>query len=474
VKLYRLGPCLNDATYIKLSGIIFEDKNKNCVQDANEIGLKNQSISFNSTPVNYTYSDSSGSYSSYLTRNNYTIRQLIDTSKLPKTKQVCPTSSINMTSINGVQNYPNLNFGDTIQFACQDLKSSIFNLTPLTPGFMNIKAIAYSNLGSNTVANVSLKYRYNSANVLTNGTSSPYTNNGDNITWNIGTLPAFSSGIKYAFFYTKTTATLGSIHLDTAWISPNTSSDCNLANNTSINTDTCIGAYDPNDKIAYPANYIDSSNLFLEYIIRFQNTGNAPAHNVVIKDDLDQFLIPSSLNLLSSSHPCKMYYNENRNIYFEFNNIMLPDSHTNYEKSQGYVRFLTKRIHNLQVGTSIKNKASIYFDYNEPVITNTTVNTLIKLTNANSSINNSNEEDEIFVYPNPVLNEKLIIVVNSTKHKKYDCRIFDLNGRLVYEKNCDLSKNRQIELELNKFTHGLYYLNLSNEDSNYSHVFEIR
>jgi hypothetical protein len=57
---------------------------------------------------------------------------------------------------------------------------------------------------------------------------------------------------------------------------------------------------------------------------------------------------------------------------FEMDNIMLPDSATDLEGSQGFVKFSINRDNTLPLGTNIANTAAIYFDYNLPVITNTT------------------------------------------------------------------------------------------------------
>jgi hypothetical protein len=54
---------------------------------------------------------------------------------------------------------------------------------------------------------------------------------------------------------------------------------------------------------------------------------------------------------------------------------MLPDSHINEPASHGWLMYRIKLKDNLALGTQITNTASIYFDYNAPVVTNTTLNT---------------------------------------------------------------------------------------------------
>ncbi|HRN37842.1 MAG TPA: T9SS type A sorting domain-containing protein, partial [Flavobacteriales bacterium] len=54
-----------------------------------------------------------------------------------------------------------------------------------------------------------------------------------------------------------------------------------------------------------------------------------------------------------------------------FNDINLPDSTTDLLGSQGYVAFRIKPHASLVPGDELANTAAIYFDFNEPVITNT-------------------------------------------------------------------------------------------------------
>ena len=139
-------------------------------------------------------------------------------------------------------------------------------------------------------------------------------------------------------------------------------------------------AYDPNDKLVSPVNFNDYvlTGEFLTYTIRFQNTGNAEAFNVVIRDELDTDLDPATLKVLSTSHPevLTTSINNERSIKFSFIDIFLPDSTANFIESQGYVMYQVKAYEDTPEGTSIRNSADIYFDFNPPIITNTTQNTL--------------------------------------------------------------------------------------------------
>jgi len=139
-------------------------------------------------------------------------------------------------------------------------------------------------------------------------------------------------------------------------------------------------SYDPNDKRTNPDRAGDE-NLTLvderiDYTIRFQNNGNDTAFHVRIVDVLDPFVDQNSIRFSSSSHPyyaCLM----KDTLILDFFDIRLVDSMTNYPGSQGFVNFSLKVDSIIPEGTVVKNTADIIFDVNEPIVTNTVVNTMV-------------------------------------------------------------------------------------------------
>lgn len=136
-------------------------------------------------------------------------------------------------------------------------------------------------------------------------------------------------------------------------------------------------SYDPNMIIENSGHtevgYFADEQTF-HYTIFFQNTGSAPAHTVTIENAIPLDLNLSTFELVHASHP--MYYTLNSNeLVFIFENIQLPDSATAYDASIGYVTYRIKPISGLNHGHEIENVASIVFDFNDPIVTNTEVNT---------------------------------------------------------------------------------------------------
>jgi hypothetical protein len=157
-----------------------------------------------------------------------------------------------------------------------------------------------------------------------------------------------------------------------------------------------VNSHDPNDKTCLEGTTITPEMVGkeLHYMIRFENTGTASAVNVVVKDmiDTDKFDI-SSLVPLSGSHPFTTKISEGNKVEFIFENINLSFDDTN---NDGYVVFKIKTKPTLVVGDSFSNSASIYFDYNFPIITNTETTTVALLANQDFVF-----EDYFKIYPNP-------------------------------------------------------------------------
>ena len=166
-------------------------------------------------------------------------------------------------------------------------------------------------------------------------------------------------------------------------------------------------AYDPNDKLVHPS-YPDMPNYGLltdelQYTIRFQNTGTDTAFTVRIEDQLAPTLDLRTLALIGSSHPVEYTLTDDRVISFLFENILLPDSTTNLEGSQGFVSFKINPVANLPPGSKVANEANIYFDFNPPILTNTVTSVLVDEVPADSPMDEvgSKQNIRIVAWPNP-------------------------------------------------------------------------
>src|SRR5204863_1735372 len=161
--------------------------------------------------------------------------------------------------------------------------------------------------------------------------------------------------------------------------------------------------------------YVDPlGDHWLTYTIHFQNTGNADAEHIYITDTLDANLDLSTFQLLAYSHRPLVQILDGGIARFNFPNINLPDSNSNEPASHGYVQYKIKMKDNATVGTQINNTAYIYFDFNAPVVTNTTINTVI----SSVGIATINNDLQVSVFPNPTQNEFTVYCPQFTVGKK--------------------------------------------------------
>jgi uncharacterized repeat protein (TIGR01451 family) len=148
-------------------------------------------------------------------------------------------------------------------------------------------------------------------------------------------------------------------------------------------TSTITCAYDPNDKQTVPSRPEESNSNYtlideyIQYTIRFQNTGNDTAFTVRLHDQLSPDLDWETLEPLSASHAYRTTLFPDGKLEFLFEDILLPDSIVNEPASHGYVTFRIKAREDIEDFSTVENTAYIYFDYNSPIITNTVINTLV-------------------------------------------------------------------------------------------------
>ena len=139
-------------------------------------------------------------------------------------------------------------------------------------------------------------------------------------------------------------------------------------------------SYDPNDKTVSPSDDELYSNLDDDYYytIRFQNLGNGPATKVVIIDTLDADFAFDKFKYLNSSHEenLSIVISQDSIVSFIFDDINLLPAEQDSAASQGFVSYKISVANSAEEGVVIQNTASIYFDFNPPIVTNTTENTL--------------------------------------------------------------------------------------------------
>lgn len=205
------------------------------------------------------------------------------------------------------------------------------------------------------------------------------------------------------------------------------SGDINPANNVFVDSQVVVAAYDPNDKAEAhgPLIAIDSFDEedYLYYTIRFQNEGTANAVNIRLEDTLDPMVNPATLRMVSSSHDYILERVDNQ-LTWKFDYIHLPSKFADEAASQGYVQFAVKLHPGFQLGDIVENTASIFFDSNPPIVTNTVLTEFVSTLGVTER-----SVSKIQLYPNPASGFVRIEAAGSDILESV--KIFDLTGKNI-------------------------------------------
>lgn len=397
--------------------------------DYNNNGCDNSDI--NISNLNYTISNgvnsgslianASGNYSIPVQGGNHTITPVLEN---PSYFNVSPTSAtIDFPS----ETSPfNQDFCITANGIKNDLEITIIPIEVARPGFDAEYKIIYKNKG-NQIANGTLSYSFDDTIMdLVSSIPSVDGSGTNSFNWNFTDLNPFETReIDLVFNINSPMETPavngGDILVYTATIVGAT--DETPTDNTFTLNQTVVNSYDPNDKTCLEGNTISPNMVgqYVHYVIRFENTGTFAAENVVIADVIDttKFEI-SSLVPQSSSHDFFTRINGNK-VEFIFENINLPFDD---ENNDGYVAFKIKTKPNLVLGDEFTNTASIYFDYNFPIITNTTSTTVTALSNQDFDF-----ETNFTLYPNPA--KEVLNIKEKSEMEVKSVSIYNTIGQII-------------------------------------------
>ncbi len=221
---------------------------------------------------------------------------------------------------------------------------------------------------------------------------------------------------------------------------------------------------DPNDKLVVPVGtgveHTTPMGSEFFYTVRFQNTGNDTAHDVYILDTLDTSLDPGTFKLRGMSHVGHTLLQPDGVLRFTFNNIMLPDSGSNMLASQGYVSYTIRHRNGRAEGTRVENTAAIFFDMNEPVITNTTFNTL---RSPSSGVADAGDgpKDQLTLFPNPA-HTTVTLRFDEVPQGRVWVELIDATGRMVRDL---VRRSNTVVMDVDGLPAGLYIVRTYEEGS---------
>jgi uncharacterized repeat protein (TIGR01451 family) len=406
--------------YGTLQGRVSLDLNQNCVFDGNDVGAGNEYVQVGNQ---WAITNSAGYYTEQVMPGNVTITQ----ASFPNFFALeCPaTGSHVVNNVLPQSVTTNLDFHDTATAAVNDLSVYIY-ATPARATQTQLVSLYYYNDGSVPLT-ATINFTHDALMSLFNGYGmSSYNLGTRTLTYNLGTVYPGQSGVEHCSFTIPINTSVGTPYCHTTEILP-LQGDWTPANNVDTMCSVVVGPYDPNRKLVEPAGALDpDADTTLRYTIEFQNVGNDTAFTVAIRDTLDADLDPFSIAILGSSHPMTWDADNPGYLTFTFDNIALPDSHINEQASHGWLMYEINLKAGLAPGTEIRNTAAIYFDYNAPVITNTTVNTL-ELVGVDRPLPG---EDGFVVWPNPAT-QRVHVQLAGDWDGETVVRVMDLSGRMV-------------------------------------------
>lgn len=281
--------------------------------------------------------------------------------------------------------------------------------------FDNNYEIHWCNEGSSDATAATLTVELDSFFIFVSASLPPVSQAGNTLTFDLGNLPKNGCGHLKLTVNVSCNAALGQTHCLTANIAAtNGCPSFEGGLSTAVDCQPNIGSFDPNDVRAFANDSLIEGEILagtdIEYQIRFQNTGTDTAFNISIIDSLSKFLDLGTLRMGTSSHPYTWEIKNGNLLKIDFAGINLPDSTINEPGSHGFAQFRISQNPHLPNGTKIFNQAAIFFDFNEPVITNLhllTIKNPVAVTEAQSA------KPGIQVTPNPVTGGQ--VRVQSTK-----------------------------------------------------------
>lgn len=429
-----------------IEGQVFNDVDFDCDTTGND-GLQGQLINFQ--PGNRsTLTDVNGEYRIRMLAGNY------NGSTTPPNyfNQFCPPSGVQAVSVIAGDTAAGTDFGWTADPNVQDLRITMVS-SAARPGFDMYYDVIFENVGTVPMSGTVTVDLDTMVDYLQSSVT-PTAVNGQAISWNFSNLGLFEHRtIRVEANVHPFVSLLGDTMQTTAIVNP-IATDAAPHDNTFDLDQIITGAYDPNDKRVVPGwgNFgeVELGTEELTYTIRFQNTGTDTAFNIRITDVLPDELDPLSLDMLGASHPYSIEI-EDQLVTWSFYDILLPDSGINQLGSNGYVTFKIKTVGTPPNGTQISNNASIYFDFNPPIITNDCYTTWTNFVGIKEQLT----VDQLHIYPNPSSGE---MTVDFGRYlTDANLTIYDLSGREVQKiEGIDGSSYR---LELHGYS-GTYLLRL--------------
>ena len=433
-----------------LQGNVFLDTNNDGFKNNGEVGINQILMTVN--PASYTAT--TNALGDYLL--------VTDMSGSISPASPTPFASITPPIFNYTGQTDSVDFAIHLPANIFDLKADVTNTNVFNPGFETSLQLTISNYG-NTISNASAKLIIDTSVDFISSIPSPTLVSGDTLFWNLSTLNFLDQTTIQVIVETTVGTPIGSVVTFSLEAIPVIGDTLPLDNFSAFEA-VVVGSFDPNDKtclqgeIFTPAQL--QNNTPLEYIIRFQNTGNFPTSFVIIQDTLSNLLDLSTFKFISSSHACRWSIDGQGILIITFNPLALPPESSDPLNSNGFFKYSIKCKNGIDIGSAIDNKASIIFDFNPAIVTNT-VTTLISNPIPLQIPELTPTIVSLLPFPNP--SKEFITIKNLEFNGSNEIYALILNSQGLYIQTIPISISEPM-LDISQLKSGLYFSKLISKE----------
>src|SRR5690554_1810057 len=435
--------------YNTITGSVLFSDSGSC--DENDITILTKVTIDDGTEEGASFTNQNGEYIFFTQEGEFTITPDIEN---PGFFNITPAFET-ITFEDNDNNEEVVNFCITPNGVHNDLEIVIAPINPARPGFEATYKIVYRNKGNQVMSQANgISFTYDDDYLdFVSATQVPSTQSTGTLMWSYENLMPFESRSFVVTLQVNSPTNVSfPVNIDdlltfTAAVLPQ-ADDENEFDNIYAFRQIVVGAYDPNDITCIEGDVIEPEYIGeeLHYVIRFENTGNYYAENVVVAMEINtEKYDVDSVRLLNTSHNAVAQI-KNDVLEVFFNQIMLDSG------GHGNILLVMKTINSLSEGDSVQSKADIYFDFNYPIITNDAVT----LFQATMSVEENIKNIDLKFYPNPTTDYFNII----SEAMIQSVELYDVSGRLVRTSLVNDFESRQNVSNLNN---GIYILKIKTQ-----------